>query len=53
MEKETVKAQDLLKDYLNQSEHDQSDYVESTIAANSEACAALCCHECCACCRSY
>ena len=51
MEKETLTVKDLLEDYRDQSDSNQDDLTDNTIAANSEACAALCCHECCACMR--
>ena len=51
MENKNVKVQNLLKNYHDQSGYDQSDCVDSTIAAKSEACCALCCHECCSCLR--
>lgn len=53
MKKEQNEVYDLMKEYRSQSQVRSEDQTDRTISANSEACAALCCHECCACCRSY
>lgn len=52
MEKEKLTAKEYLTAYGIQSSVDTDEYIDKTIAVNSEACCGLCCQECGACCRS-
>lgn len=48
-----IKTEELLKAYENESPADSAEQsVSNEITAYSDFCAAVCCDECCSCCRS-